>query len=257
MNKEDIAKALAAARVSGEYAAVDVTAIDQAEAAEDILAAAVVLYGGRRIGYKIGSTSEAAQKATGAPGPWFAPMVESDLSRDGTTLVWKKHYRGVECEFAFRIGETYPMFDTKPNPASLRQAVTACHLALEVAGRRTEGEGLTRYPAVLADFGAHCAFVLGPQVKNWDSQDLAEVAVSGLRDGVVTNKGSGAAVMGGPLNSLLWLTERLAEQGLQLQEGDWVLTGTTMGIVVPEPGSTVTGDFGELGKVSVNFARES
>jgi len=252
---DDMGAILAAARSSGEYANIDMKEVKDEATAEQILAEAGDAYGAREVGYKIGCTSPLAQQITGAPGPFFAPMVDRDILEDGALLPWKPHYRGVECEFAFRMGRTYPMVGEAPSLESLKEAVSACHLALEVVGRRTEGEGLAPYPGVIADFGAHCAFILGPEVQDWASVDLAEVAVRGLRDGEVTNEGSGAAVMGGPLNALLWLAEALATRGRRLEEGDYVSTGTTLGVIAPRKGATVVGDFGALGKVGVSFGR--
>ncbi|MBZ8133392.1 2-keto-4-pentenoate hydratase [Afifella sp. IM 167] len=255
MSHDDMAAVLAAARTSGEYANLDLGAVEDRAFAEAVQASAIEAFGGSPVGYKIGATNEAAQKATGAPGPWFAPLLDTDIREDGSTLAWKDHYRGVECEFAFRMARTYPMVGETPGADSLKEAISQCHLALEVVGRRTAGEGLPRYPAVLADFGAHCAFILGPEVPNWADVDLASVAVKGLSDGEVTNEGSGAKVMGNPLNALLWLVEQLVAAGKRLEAGDYVSTGTTMGIVKPQRGAVVTGDFGDLGKVSVRFGQ--
>jgi len=46
----------------------------------------------------------------------------------------------------------------------------------------------------------------------------------------------------------LWVAD-----GGRLHAGDIVSTGTALGIVIPKPGATVTGEFGELGSVSVTF----
>jgi 2-keto-4-pentenoate hydratase len=59
--------------------------------------------------------------------------------------------------------------------------------------------------------------------------------------------------MGHPLNALQWLAETLAERGKKLETGDIISTGTALGLIAPEPGATVAGDFGPFGTVSLTF----
>ena len=96
-------------------------------------------------------------------------------------------------------------------------------------------------------------FVASAGIANWAEIDLAAVTVRGLANGAVTNEGSGAAVLGHPLNALAWLAEALVADGGRLRADEIISTGTTLGIVKPEPGATITGDFGDLGTVSLTF----
>ena len=45
--------------------------------------------------------------------------------------------------------------------------------------------------------------------------------------------------------------EPLIKQGLKA--GDWVTTGSTMGICPAPPGSAAIADFGSLGRIEVSF----
>ena len=253
MTAKERGEALAAARREGTYADIDWTGVTDTASAMAVQAAAVAAYGGRQIGYKVGATSQAAQDIVGCEGPFYGPMAAADACYDGDTMPWLNHYRGVECEFAFTMGHDYPAPGETVDRQSLEAAIADCLIALEVVGRRTAGDGMPQYPGIIGDFAAHSAFVAGPGVANWAAFDLAAVMVRGSINGAVTNEGSGAAVLGHPLNALAWLAERLVTDGGRLRAGDIVSTGTTLGIIIPEPGATVTGDFGELGMVSVTF----
>ncbi len=180
-------------------------------------------------------------------------MAAEDAHYDGDTVPWLDHYRGVECEFAFIMGRDYPAPGESTDRRTIATAVADCLIALEVVGRRTAGDGMPQFPGIIADFAAHSAFVAGPGVANWAEIDLAAVAVKGLADGSVTNEGSGAAVLGHPLNALAWLADALVADGGRLRAGDIVSTGTTLGIVLPRPDATIIGDFGDLGTVSLTF----
>lgn len=253
MTAKELGDALAAARRDGAYADIDWSGVSDSASAMAVQAAAVSAYGGRQIGYKVGATSQAAQAIVGCDGPFYGPMAASDACFDGDTVPWMDHYRGVECEFAFTMARDYPAPGEAADAQSIKAAVADCLIALEVVGRRTAGDGMPQFPGIIADFAAHCAFVAGPGVANWAEIDLAEVTVRGLVNGNATNEGSGAAVLGHPLNALAWLADTLVADGVRLKAGNIVSTGTTLGIVLPEPGATITGDFGELGTVSLTF----
>ena len=253
MTAKELGEALAAARRDGTYADIDWAGVTDSNSAMAVQAAAVSAYGGRHIGYKIGATSQAAQAMVGCVGPFYGPMAASDACYDGDQLPWLDHYRGVECEFAFTMARDYPAPGEAADAQTIKAAVADCLIALEVVGRRTAGDGMPQFPGIIADFAAHCAFVAGPGVAAWEDIDLAAVTVKGLANGTVTNEGSGAAVLGHPLNALAWLADALVADGGRLRAGDIVSTGTTLGIVKPEPGATITGDFGGLGTVSLTF----
>ncbi|HSG95614.1 MAG TPA: fumarylacetoacetate hydrolase family protein [Afifellaceae bacterium] len=253
MTTRELGDALAAARRDGRYADIDWSSVTDTASAMAVQAAAVAAYGGRQIGYKIGATSQAAQAIVGTDRPFYGPMAANDACYDGDTVPWKDHYRGVECEFAFTMARDYPAPGETIDRQSLEVAIADCLIALEVVGRRTAGDGMPQFPGIIADFAAHSAFVAGPGVANWTEIDLAAVSVRGSIDGDVTNEGFGAAVLGHPLNALAWLAEALVADGSRLKAGDIVSTGTTLGIVIPQPGAAIAGDFGELGTVSLTF----
>lgn len=253
MTGKALGDALAAARRDGVYADIDWAGVTDSACAMAVQVAAVSAYGGRQIGYKIGATSQAAQAMVGTNRPFYGPMAARDSFFGGDQVPWMDHYRGVECEFAFTMARDYPGPSEAAGPESLKTAVADCFIALEVVGRRTGGEGMPQFPGIIADFSAHCAFVAGPGVANWAEIDLAGVTVRGLANGAVTNEGSGAAVLGHPLNALAWLAEALVADGGRLKAGDIVTTGTTLGIIKPQPGATITGDFNDLGTVSLIF----
>ena len=66
--------------------------------------------------------------------------------------------------------------------------------------------------------------------------------------------GSGAAVLGHPLNVMAWLADELPRFGLRLRRGDVVTTGVATDVFEATAGDTCTADFGPFGRVTVAFA---
>lgn len=249
MQTDNIPETLAAARVNHQLQSSDsLDAISSETVAYDIQASATMLYPAKQIGYKIGATSPEAQRIIGCDGPFYGPLFDRDMLADGSTLTLNPTLRVAEAEFAFRIAEPFP--DKTLKAGNLGEFVNACHAALEIVGRRTAGEGLPGYLGAIADFGLNAAFVVGDQIPDWQQLDLATVAVAGLIDELEHCHGSGAAVMGNPVNALLWLHESLRKRGIFLQPGQWVSTGTCVG-VIPLKGNIIEARFENLGGVSV------
>ena len=67
----------------------------------------------------------------------------------------------------------------------------------------------------------------------------------------------GSALMGNPLNVVLWLVENLRQHGMELRAGDLISLGRMGGFGQPQAGSTITlryeGLPGGSSDVSVSF----
>lgn len=248
-NATELAAHLAAAR--GNNQLVDSAPFESIASLTDayrIQAIAADQYDSPQIGYKVGATNEAVQKLFGADCPFFGPMFERERFAPDSTIPLTPGVLGGEAEFAFVCGEDFPS-DDELTIQDLPALIQRCHIAAEIVGRRTAGEGLPPLHAAVADFGANVAFIDGPEIDDWHSRDLASVKVTASTAGEQTNSGIGAAVLGNPLNSLLWLHNALRHQNRGLRQGDWVSTGTCLGVIATAPGSMVDIEFEGCGSL--------
>lgn len=227
-------------------------ALNSLKEAYALQAAATSSYPSNTIGYKVGATNEGAQKLFGCDAPFYGPMFEKDCLKPGETLALREGVLGGEAEFAFLCGTDFPT-DRELTVEDLPDLVSRCHIAVEIVGRRTEGEGLPPLHAAVADFGANVAFIEGPEISNWKTRNLADVKVTALTNGTETNSGTGSAVLGHPLNSLLWMHNALRENSSGLKAGDWVSTGTCLGVIKPEAGK-VEIEFSGCGTITYSFS---
>jgi len=250
-----IAEALAAARRAGNLfdppAPWPPATIDDAEA---IQRAATDLMGEPVVGWKIGATSPEAQQIMGCDAPFFGPVFAPRTWESGATVPFPPGVLGVECEFAFRIGADQPAGKADYDAEAVSALVATCHPALEIVGRRTRGDGFPGHIDAVADFALNVGFVYGPAIDGWRAVDLAGAEVRGFVDDNQTNAGHGRNVLGHPLNALAWLANALAVRGMELRAGDWVSTGTCLGVVPAAAGTRVRGDYGALGRVELTFA---
>jgi 2-keto-4-pentenoate hydratase len=136
----------------------------------------------------------------------------------------------------------------------LPSAIAECFVGLELVGRRVAADVPLNETTAIADFSLDVAVVRGVPIPDWERGDLATMPVRAVLDGVTRASGTGAMVLGHPLNALLWLATALNEHGGRLRTGDIVLTGTCTGITKVAPGQVFQGRFADLPAVEVRLA---
>ena len=217
--------------------------------------AAIDAYGHQRVGYKVGATSAEAQAMLKTDHPFQAPLFAADCHDSGAQVGMPGYgLIGLEPEFALRLGRDLPARGEAYGLEEVRHAVATVHPAFEIIGLRLPNELFKNAIIVTTDFGANVGFVAGDGVEDWTRHDLAAISVHAHVDGLEVAAGSGAKVMGHPLNSLLWLINDLSTRGEGLTAGDWVSTGTCAGVVQIAPGQSARADFGPFGQVGLTIA---
>lgn len=207
------------------------------------------------VGYKIGCTSEAAQKLLGSPGPFpgriFAPVL---LKSPAKVAAKAFHRLGIEPEFAFTLGRDLPARPAEYTREEVSAAVAALHGAIEIIDSRWIDWLKAGVASIVADNGANGGLILGPAVSDWRRIDLPKAKAVLRFDDKFVAEGTGAEVLGHPLDALVWLANHLSARGYGLKAGDAVTTGTVANVHFAEPGMQVTADFGPIGKVELRFS---
>ena len=247
------AEALAEARHLNLLARLPLHEIASRAAAEALQAEAVRALGRQTVGYKIGATSPEAQRLLQAPGPFYAPIFAEDMLESGAVAPLPAGLLGIECEFAFVMARVYPEVGERVERDALASAIRGCFCALELVGRRVEPGIPLNEASSIADFALNIALVRGAPILDWTGLDLTAIPVEAVVDGEVVAAGSGSAVLGHPLDALLWLARTLAARGEHLEEGHLVSTGTCTGITPLTSGQTFEGRFGEFAPVRVRL----
>jgi 2-keto-4-pentenoate hydratase len=209
--------------------------------------------GGRPIGYKIACTSELAQRALGVDGPFFGVLLSHSSHRSPAALPGADFtVRCVEAEFGFEMAADVPA-----GPAytadTIAEYIGAALPSIEVVDHRYHNWQAVGAPSLLADNAIHGAWVAGEPYPRWRELALARHPVTLVVNGGQTFTGSGAAVLGNPLNVVAWLATQLPRFGRQLRRGDRITTGVTTDVYLAGPGDRFVADFGPLGRVELTF----
>jgi 2-keto-4-pentenoate hydratase len=106
----------------------------------------------------------------------------------------------------------------------------------------------------IADNASGGGFVLSEQPRQIFDLDLRLCGMVLTRNGAAESLGLGAACLGHPLQSVLWLARKMVAVGRPLLAGDVVLSGALGPMVPVKAGDRFTVEIGGFGSFSVGFA---
>lgn len=236
------------ARQRGEYfprAWFDRLNLDQAYQLQLALIDRRLALGEKHIGWKVGLTAKPIQEQFGFHEPVFGCILESMVS-GGALKSAELIVPGFESELCLRIGTTLSGDITM---AQARAAVSGVHPALEII--ETRGDLSAQIALAMADNAQQKTVVLGDAIALGDAA-LDRVACRVSMNNAVVAEGTGAAVLGDPLNSVVWLAKKLKEFGRAIRPGDIIMTGSFVRQFPLVAGDQVRVDYTGIGHVEVS-----
>ena len=201
--------------------------------------------GERAIGIKMGFTSRAKMAQMGVSDLIWGRLTDRMLRAPGDTISRRAfvHPR-VEPEIAFRLKAP---LSGKVDAATALAAVDAVAAAVEIIDSRYRDFKFS-LTDVVADNSSSSALVIGPWVEPTIELGALDMRLS--IDGEVRQRGSSAAILGHPLESLVNAARLVAERGATLGAGDIVMAGAATAAEPLSPGQQVRADVEKLGFVS-------
>jgi len=201
-------------------------------------------------GWKVGCTSAEAMQILNSPEPFAGRVFAGDVLTSGEVGFSDLVEPSVECEFAFFLGSDLPSGKLDYTAAEVKAATKSVAPALEIVDSRFYDMTSVGYLSLIADSGVNAGAVIGEPVPVDHVPELRSINVRCDIDGEEVSSGSGADILGDPWMALEWVAKHLAESGMALRAGQFVLSGTCTGLARVELGSTVRADFGDFGEVS-------
>jgi 2-oxo-3-hexenedioate decarboxylase len=203
------------------------------------------------IGAKLGLTSAAKQQRMNVAQPIVGFLTDAMRS---TPESLSDDVRGwanprIEPEIAFLTGRP---IDAALTLDEVAESLAGVAVAAEIIDSRYT-DFRFRLPDVVADNTSAAGFLLGPFSPLANPDHLAAVECTVTVDGAVVHSATGAAILGHPLNAIVWLSEHLARHGQRLPAGSIVLAGALTDAVPLVPGSRYSIEMGALGSLSATL----
>jgi 2-keto-4-pentenoate hydratase len=208
---------------------------------------------GKRIkGHKVGLTSAPMRRQMGVEESDFGHLMDDMFHVDAEPIDLTRYLQPrIEPEVAFVLGRD--LIGPGVTAADAIRAVEFVLPALELIDSRIKDWKITM-PDTVADNASSGGVVLGSTPSKLEGLDLAAAGCLLSRDGRLAETGAGAAVLGNPLNSLIWLANTLAGQEVTLRAGHVILPGSITASIPVAAGQTFTATFAGLGTVTASFA---
>ena len=206
-------------------------------------------------GHKVGLTSAAMQKQLGVDQPDFGHLLDDMFYLENMPIPMTPWLQGrIEPEVAFVLGR--PLKGPGVTIADAVRAVEFVLPALELVDSRIRDWKIGIIDTI-SDNASSGGVVLGGRPTKLTDIYLRLIGCTLLKNGQIVGTGANGAVLGNPLNSLVWLANTVGPQGVTLEPGHVVLPGSVTKMQPICPGDVFVANWGVLGSVTARFAKEN
>lgn len=234
------------------------TSIDRAYDVQLATMARKVAAGDRIVGYKAAGTTRSAQSLLGdQPYPIIGTLLASQLIDDGSLYDLRVGTTYVEAEIGIVLGKD--LVGPKITYHDALAAIDCYVAAMEISPWSPAAMNRKRsFQHIIATQKLNGKIVLGRCKVSPSQIDLRYEGAVVEIDGEVVATGTGAEVMGDPIESLIAMAHRLFRHGVELKAGMLFMTGS---VAMPHPGTPQMRHarigFTRLGTVSARFRNPS
>lgn len=229
--------------------------IDDAYAIQLLQVDALQAQGRSVRGHKVGLTNSRVQAQLGVNQPDYGHLLDDYFYPEHLPIPVVRFLQPrIEPEIAFVLRA--PLSGPGVTVVQALAAVDYVLPALEIVDSRIDNWRITIVDTI-ADNASSGALVLGSKPTLVSELDLRLAGCALFQNGSVAATGAGGAVLGSPVNALVWLANTLGALGIALQPGHVVLTGAVTPMVGVGPGDTITASFTGLGSVTARFTQET
>ncbi|MGB3770455.1 MAG: 2-keto-4-pentenoate hydratase [Rhodococcus sp. (in: high G+C Gram-positive bacteria)] len=199
-------------------------------------------------GHKVGLASLAMQRQMGVDQPDFGHLTASMFHLEHTPIPAGVFIQPrIEPEMAFVLGR--PLTGPGVTVADAVRAVDCVLPALEIVDSRITDWRIGIVDTI-ADNASSGGVVLGSRPTRLDAVDLRLAGCTLHIDGTLVATGAGGAVLGSPINALVWLANTVGPLGVTLEPGHVVLPGSMTRAYPVTPGRSIIANIGGLGSVT-------
>ncbi len=202
-------------------------------------------------GHKVALTTQAARAHLGVDEPCFGHILDARVYANGSEVpLAELADPHCEAEIAFMLRED--LKGPGVTPAQVMAATRAVLPAIELVDIKVQGEGI-RAADVIAHQALHGGVIIGSRLIDLNTVDLQYEGVTVEYNGHLEGSGTGSEVMGNPINSIVWLANKMAEFDDYLKAGEIIISGSVVTPVRVQPGGHINITFTRLGSVGATF----
>ena len=209
----------------------------------------------KSIGKKVGCTNKIAQEQINVNDPFYGELYSKFSSENNCTLKSNNFYKPlVEPEISFRMKEDVNITNAPFTIHNVDELFDGLLPSIEVVDFRFNKElkNIGIYNLISSN-GASEHWIHGENIYPINKINLENHVVSIYVDSLLIDKGNTNKVLENPLNSAIWVINRLALKGEPLLKGQFISTGTCTKAIQIKPGNIIKADFGSIGCVKLNY----
>ncbi len=213
--------------------------------------------GNKVIGYKIGLTSKAMQKAMNIDTPDYGVLLDDMMFKNHSAIKTNDFLDPrIETELAFVLKK--PLYGENVRVEDVIDATDYVVPALElIAARSYRVQPDTGYVRTvfdtISDNAANAGIIVGDQQIKPDNIDLRWCGAIVSRNDEVELTGLAAAVLNHPAEGICWVAKRFAKHNISLLPDQIILSGSFTAPIKVSKDDTVVADYGKHGIIEVNF----
>ena len=207
------------------------------------------------IGKKVGCTSLEGQKQLDISEPFYGNLFSRFFAIEPKVISSKKFSKPfIEPEIALRIKEDINISKTPFSIKDIDDLFDGFVCSLEIVDFRFN-KNLKDIGAynLIATNGASEFWIRNSEVFSMNKINFDDHEIKIFFNNEIVGKGNVNKVMENPLNSGLWLINKIAEKGETLLKGQFISTGTCTKAHELPPNTKVSADFGKFGKIEFHY----
>jgi len=207
------------------------------------------------IGKKVGCTNKIAQEQVGVFEPFYGNLFSKFSNSSGCKLKSSKFYKPyVELEISLIINKDININNAPFVIDDAKELFKGIIPSIEIVDFRFASNikevGIKN---LIVTNGASEYWIKGINLHPLDKINLHDHKVKLYLNDKLFESGNTNSVLGNPINSGLWIINKLAELGEPMLEGQYISTGTCTKALPLIPNSRILADFGLLGKVDFEY----
>ncbi len=205
------------------------------------------------IGFKAGGTGIPMLKKLKEKEPFYAKVFKHNLLKNNKNVKIKKYVLGIELEVCYLIKKNFFSFKNKITKKNVKKFISHLAPCIEIVGYRQKKTSIKYLGDLCSDFGANIKFILGPKIKfkNKKINNLKTYLSNYKINHFVT--GNTNTVYINPLNSLIFVLNKIKKDKVIFNKNFYIFTGSTVGVVPILGKGLYVGKVSSLGTVKVNL----